>query len=190
MAFGQRNLQKQYVINTELEIGVDNATSLETFGNALGESLSTHFPEVMSRLVEIEREAEIVSCTGKYARSIAVSRNLFNESHYDCYDAGYGASVWIQKDPTKNVRNWYFVLPNCSIEGSLGVAIRLSHGIKISWHGREVKHCTMEPEIADGDALFGCHMSPKKIFSNNNTNTRPAVFNREALHPKLQQLIS
>ena len=192
-AFGQRNKTATYVINDDLQFSIgDEPANLERFGNALGECLGSKFPAMMQSLIGLEKGLKKNSVTGNYARSIAISHNLKNESHYDSKDGGYGASIWIQKDPSKNVENWYFVLPNCSIKGSRGVAIKLYHGIQICWNGSELKHCTMDASIDENDSLYGCFMAPKADFCNNTNGTvKPKIpsFNRNTLQVSLQNLL-
>jgi hypothetical protein len=67
-----------------------------------------------------------------------LSCDLGNASHYDCFDASYGFSVWVEETPSL-ARNWKFVLPNihCFWDDAIydGVVINLFHGASISWDG-------------------------------------------------------
>ena len=40
-----------------------------------------------------------------------------------------------------------------------GVAIELTHGTWISWHGKLLKHCSAVPRVAEGDALLSLFAS-------------------------------
>jgi hypothetical protein len=78
--------------------------------------------------------------------TIDMSVDLGNASHFDVHDASQGYSVWTE-DLRGCGENWFFILPN--LHGTrpdrtpfAGVAIRLTHGIAISWDGRIICHCT------------------------------------------------
>lgn len=88
--------------------------------------------------------------------TIDMSVDLGNASHFDLHDASQGYSVWTEELRGRG-ENWFFVMPN--LHGKhpdgkpfAGVAIRLTHGIAISWDGRIIRHCTSlsEPEGPDG----------------------------------------
>ena len=91
-----------------------------------------------------------------------VSKNLGNEPHFDVNDAGPGISIWLMENPDNEHKEPYFILPNCSINGSKGVAIKLYHGIIIEWDGRLLKHCTQHPGNVLNNTLFGLFFGPKK----------------------------
>ena len=81
------------------------------------------------------------------SHTMDLSINLANASHYDVWDASQGFSIWTEDYPG-STRNWYFVLPNLrgyfpdSTREYRGVAIKLTHGVLISWDGRLIRHCT------------------------------------------------
>ncbi len=81
-----------------------------------------------------------------------VSVDLANASHFDVNDASQGFSIWTEDEPG-GTKEWYFVLPNVYGRRPLnqdgtpgdvfhGVAIKLAHGVLISWDGRVIRHCT------------------------------------------------
>ena len=91
--------------------------------------------------------------------TIDMSVDLGNASHFDVHDASQGFSVW-----TEELRgcgaNWFFIMPN--LHGVrpdgvpfAGVAIRLSHGVAISWDDRIICHCTSlsKPDGPDGNRV-------------------------------------
>ena len=88
-------------------------------------------------------------CVGmlRVSTTMDVSVNLANASHYDVNDASQGFSIWTEDEPG-TTEDWYFVLPNVygQIPGTNetynGLAIRLMHGVLVSWDGRVVRHCT------------------------------------------------
>jgi hypothetical protein len=92
--------------------------------------------------------------------TVDVSVDLGNTSHYDFNDASQGYSLWGEEIPGKGT-NWYLVMPN--IHGVRpgensewvrfdGLAILITHGVSISWDGRDIRHCTSVSE-ADGNAM-------------------------------------
>ncbi|KAI2498525.1 hypothetical protein MHU86_15985 [Fragilaria crotonensis] len=107
-----------------------------------------------------------------------MSVNLGNSSHFDVHDASQGYSVWTEEIPGCGA-NWYFVLPNVhgkraprrgahgeQLEGKpfAGLAIKLGHGVAISWDGRVIRHCT---SISQPDGLSGGKVGfDRKKFGN------------------------
>lgn len=110
--------------------------------------------------------------------TVDMSVNLGNSSHFDVHDASQGYSVWTEEIPGCGA-NWYFVLPNVhgtrahrrgahgeQLKGEPfeGLAIKLGHGVAISWDGRVIRHCT---SISQPDGLCGQKVgSDRKKFSN------------------------
>jgi hypothetical protein len=94
-----------------------------------------------------------------------LSVNLSNSSHYDVNDGCQGFSIWTEDMPG-STKNWYFVLPN--VEGHFpksdrmfsGIAVKLSHGVLISWDGRLVRHCTSHINSREGN-VYGSFFSAK-----------------------------
>jgi hypothetical protein len=86
---------------------------------------------------------------------IMLSRNIGNSSHVDNADGSRSVAVWAEEEPGR-AKNWSFLLPDVSIDGSLGVVIKLFHGAVISWDGREVRHCSSIPKPGDGNNVYGC----------------------------------
>jgi hypothetical protein len=85
-----------------------------------------------------------------------LSVDLANASHFDVNDGSQGFSIWTEHYPGGN-KTWYFVLPKLhgkfpdSEKEYQGVAIKLSHGVLISWDGRVVRHCTSVRDDPNGD---------------------------------------
>jgi hypothetical protein len=83
----------------------------------------------------------------RISTTMDLSVNLANASHYDVNDASQGFSIWTEDKPGTTA-NWYFVLPNVyghilgGNETYNGLAIKLTHGVLISWDGRVIRHCT------------------------------------------------
>lgn len=87
--------------------------------------------------------------------SIMMSRNLANSAHLDVYDNSRSFSIWAEKKPG-NATNWYFIMPDVSLNGSRGVAVRLHHGCVICWDGRLIRHCTSLTNVDQGNSVYAC----------------------------------
>ena len=94
-----------------------------------------------------------------------------NASHFDVWDASPGFSVWTETIPGA-AKNWYFIMPNVvgvdeAGNNFHGLAVKLTHGVAISWDGRVLRHCTSlcaEPSASDGEEqnlLFGSFTAAK-----------------------------
>lgn len=86
---------------------------------------------------------------------LMMSVNLGNSPHYDSGDTSKSIAIWVEEKPGQ-AQNWFFVLPNVSFRGSNGMAIKLYHGLVISWDGREIFHCSSKPIPGDGNKVYGC----------------------------------
>ena len=91
-----------------------------------------------------------------------VSVNLGNYPHFIINDAGVGIIIWVMKNPKNENEDLSFILPNCSVNGSKGVAVKLHHGIMIEWDGLVLKHCTTHPGSVSDNTLFGLFLETKK----------------------------
>ena len=92
-----------------------------------------------------------------FVHRLIMSEDLGNASHIDL-DETMSVSVWVEKEPGQ-AKNWYFVMPNLQIDGSLGVAIKLRHGLAVSWDGRKIRHCSSIPEPGEDNHVYGCFFS-------------------------------
>jgi hypothetical protein len=86
---------------------------------------------------------------------IMISRNLGNSSHVDYADASRSIAFWVEEKPGQ-AKNWYFLLPNVSIEESKGVVIKLFHGAVISWDGSKIRHCSSITKPGNDNNVYGC----------------------------------
>ena len=86
---------------------------------------------------------------------LVISKNLGNASHYDYADDSVSFSVWAEEQPGGS-RNWFFVMPSLSYQGSKGVVVRLSHGAAISWDGTKIRHCTSVTKMGEKNNVYGC----------------------------------
>ena len=98
----------------------------------------------------------------------ATSEDLATSKHFDRFDGSRSWACWVLRDPTRKggPSEWWFLLPDH------GIAIRLVHGMCISWDGRWVAHCT-----AVQDAPPGVHTL--SFFAGMHDGARKALFNQQ-----------
>jgi hypothetical protein len=96
----------------------------------------------------LRERMEMLERRQRVGYTVDMSVNLGNSSHFDVNDASQGFSLWTEEVPGCG-ENWrYFVLPNVHgvrPDGRTkfhGMAVKLGHGVAISWDGRVVRHCT------------------------------------------------
>jgi hypothetical protein len=144
-------------------------------GNLLKDMCEDARDIITTKLVDLVPEIECLEGNDRIAavggtrgvsKTIDISKNLGNASHYDMGDASSGVSIWTQLDPSCAVSNWYFILPNMvgtKEDGSVyeGIAIEINHGTMISWDGKLIRHCTAIPRLEPTDAVFGTFFAAK-----------------------------
>ena len=117
----------------------DDAEANDNFRNQLREKLRK----------KLRKEMEMLERRQRVGYTIDMSVDLGNSSHFDVNDASQAFSVWLE-EMVGHGENWYFVLPNVhgvrleqgkQIEFQ-GMAVKLGHGVAISWDGRKIRHCT------------------------------------------------
>lgn len=120
-------------------------------------------PHVLRSMRQVQEMAGLIATEimgGHKAPSISssVSVNLVNASHYDINDASYGVSIWSEDNPGV-ATNWFFLMPNVLLRVDAktysGLAIKLSHGVIISWDGRVLRHATSEANHGVGNNVYG-----------------------------------
>ena len=84
---------------------------------------------------------------------------MVNSAHYDL-DASISISTWTELNPGQ-AKEWYFVVPNLTIDGVRGIAIKLYHGMTIRWDGRVLWHCTAMKNVGKDNDVFGTFFSTK-----------------------------
>lgn len=167
ISIGERKDGKAYITNNQFNEAEPSSITVEEFGKMASATIKTKFSRTYKSMSLLEYNAEFQSYIGSTVHSLDASINLGNASHYDNCDIGSGVGIWVSKSGTDLV-NWYFCLPNASVHGKKGVAIRLRHGIMIQWNGAHIKHCTMDPGyISEDEALIGLLLAPKKRFGEN-----------------------
>lgn len=78
----------------------------------------------------------------------AVTSNLTNMPHRDLDDAGKCFAIWVRKHVSAPPpKEWWLLFP------SVGLAIQLHHGVRISWNGRCAPHCSISVP-GEGDELL------------------------------------
>ena len=112
--------------------------------------------------------------TKNFIPSIVQSRDLINAGHFDTNDASESISTWTELD-MNSANDWYFVLPNVTIDKEEGNRIRvtkgniesscvnsekgtiipLSHGVTIKWDGTKIFHCSTVGNLGDKNHVFG-----------------------------------
>ena len=92
---------------------------------------------------------------------LMISVNLGNSPHYDTGDTARSVAIWVEEKPGQ-AENWFFVLPNVSLSGSMGLVIKLAHGVVISWDGTSIFHCSSNPKPGAGNKVYGCMWSSSR----------------------------
>ena len=87
--------------------------------------------------------------------AIMISRNLGNSAHVDNADKSRSLGIWVEEQPGI-ATNWYFILPDVSIDGSKGVVIQLFHGTVITWDESLIRHCSSMTKPGNGNNVYGC----------------------------------
>ena len=81
--------------------------------------------------------------------SLAVSANLWNMRHKDLDDNRRSWAIWLrQEQRAAPDLSWWFLFPDHSI------AIQLEDGIRMSWDGRHIAHCSVSSGYPEGDRLL------------------------------------
>jgi hypothetical protein len=86
---------------------------------------------------------------------IMISKNLGNSSHFDNADKSRSFGIWVEEQPG-GAKNWYFILPDVSIDKSKGLVIKLFHGAVITWDGSKIRHCSSMTEPGNNNNVYGC----------------------------------
>ena len=126
--------------------------SMLTELNQLGEELVTaHFRDEHAEIIDAETEQgriKVLPNQGTLGSTYMISINLVNACHLNNRDRSKSIGLWTES-------NWYFVLPYVSYRGSSGVAIKLTHGMAVSWDGRKIYHCTSFPTCPTDHEVYG-----------------------------------
>jgi hypothetical protein len=112
------------------------------------------FPHVCSVVRDVESDPGLLpvpSMDGegvcRVGYTIDMSITLGNSLHFDVHNESQGFSVWTEEIRGRGA-SWYFVMPYLHAgmkpngQPFPGIAIKLRHGVAISWDGRIIRHCT------------------------------------------------
>lgn len=135
------------------------STKVEIASKMMTDWMQDHMRDVLAGIRKTDQELKVEpspSLKDAPGSRMMVSVNLANSPHYDNGDTSESVAVWVEEKPGQS-KNWYFVLPNMSYNGSKGVVIKLHHGIVISWDGRDIFHCTSKTDFGSPDnKTYGC----------------------------------
>jgi hypothetical protein len=160
-ALGYRSLKKSIVYKPTKECDISEAMAKASTeaGVYMQKHWRSDYDDIRDTdtLKSTEGLPPLEEMGGKYGPGhvIMISRNLGNSPHIDNADGSRSIAFWVEEEPGR-AKNWSFLLPDVSIDGSLGVVIKLFHGAVISWDGREVRHCSSITEPGDGNNVYGC----------------------------------
>ena len=141
---------------------------------AAAQLASESVPAVLRVMQDMEDDADLKPSGGmrgdgascRVSHTMDVSVDLANSSHYDVNDASQGFSIWTEDEPGTTT-DWYFVLPNVfgkkNSAGTTynGMAIKLTHGVLISWDGRLIRHCTSMMQRKKDCHVYGTFFAAK-----------------------------
>jgi hypothetical protein len=137
----------------------DNTVAkVEAASTSMTDWMQDNLRDVLARIrkrdmdFDVECQPSLKNAPGS---RMMISVNLANSPHYDSGDTSDSVAIWVEEKPGQS-KNWYFVLPNMSFQGSSGVVVKLLHGVVISWDGRDIYHCTSKTNVGDGNKTFGC----------------------------------
>ena len=91
--------------------------------------------------------------TGRVVPGGAASGDLGNSEHCDVSDATQGWACWVVHADRSEGRfdepaAWWLLFP------AIGLAVRLVHGVFVSWAGKWISHCTCVPQRVEGVQLL------------------------------------
>ena len=100
---------------------------------------------IKQSIMKYGREKEVIGGSDGLSAYNIATKNLHNPSHYDCFDDSMSISVYtIESGESEQ----YMLFPNLSFtvgeQNYVGLAIKLQHGLCISWNGLKCRHCTTE----------------------------------------------
>ena len=112
----------------------------------------------------LEKQADLWPVGGRArARPLCwdVSCNLGNAEHIDKDGArSYARWMCVGGGVAMQSKSWWLLFPRH------GIAVRLRHGVWVSWHGPTMPHCTAVPEVAEGEQLLSLFTSlPQDVCS-------------------------
>ena len=149
------------------EIGIYHLTNVPSVQHAISAIVTSAAPYYvtngLSSKVQEIKENKKHTChefmKNSFVSSITSSYNYVNASHVDVHDACEGIVTWTTENEAE-IEDWYFVLPNVSMDGMRGTVIKLKHGITIKFDAQILMHCTSGSAKSDlfnrYGTYFGC----------------------------------
>ena len=160
-AIGLRSASsKTYYVTEE-----NTSSRVEVASTLMTEWMQDNLQDVLARIRNKDAEMKIeASPSFKNAPGsrMMISVNLANSPHFDVGDTSESVAIWVEEKPGQS-KNWFFVLPNLFCEGRNGVVVKLSHGVVISWDGREIFHCTSKTIEGTDNKTYGCLWSSTRL---------------------------
>ena len=160
-AIGLRSASsKVYYVTKE-----NTSSKVEVASTLMTEWMQDHLQDILAIIrtkdakMNVEASPSFKNAPGS---RMMISVNLANSPHLDIGDTSESVAIWVEEKPGQS-KNWYFVLPNMSYEGSNGVVVKLSHGVVISWDGREIFHCTSKTIVGADNKAYGCLWSSTRL---------------------------
>lgn len=158
-ALGYRNSNSDEVYSPGKSEKVSIAT--ECVSRLAATEMEDSFPDVLSEIWKAERKKnpnrpplKSMGGTRGSGNNLMFSRNLSNSYHRD-FDGSLSICFWAEDIPGK-AGNWFFVIPNASINGKKGLVIKLFHGAIVIWDGNVLGHCSAEADTGDDNNVFAC----------------------------------
>ena len=96
-----------------------------------------------------------------FVSSITSSCNYINAAHYDVDDSCEGIITWTF-DGDEEPSDWYFILPNLSVDGKKATIIKLHHGLSIKIDARIIMHCSTMSLNNKSDRVYGTFFGAKQ----------------------------
>ena len=88
--------------------------------------------------------------------AFALSKNLNNSAHLDVGDGSRCFAIWMRTCMSADApRSWWLLFP------SVGLAIQLAPGVRVSWDGRHCSHCSVS-HPREGDSLISIFVAGKE----------------------------
>ena len=85
---------------------------------------------------------------------IAQSGNLIHSMHFDVNDTSQCIATFTEHK-VGEASGWYFILPNVTIDGKRGIAIKLHHKVTIAWDRRVIWHCSSVSDVKPDNSVHG-----------------------------------
>ena len=89
-----------------------------------------------------------------FVSSIVLSCNYINAAHYDVDDTCAGIVTWTFDGEDEPIE-WYFILPNVSLDGNKATIIKLQHGLSLKIDASLIMHCSTVQLCRKTDKVYG-----------------------------------